>query len=335
MKRFFRRLFGSNSTQESSRIVPPVASPEPEVESGQRLELEPDTQRNLDNALEGTYRFVAVDVETANQDRSSICQVGLALVGFDDAVLTVGILINPEQEFDAFNIDLHGIDEEAVRNSMTFDSALQLLRAFLERHTLVQHSNFDKSAFNAACEAYGLPKLRSTWIDSVKIAREAWPELNGNGGYGLASLKDHLGLEFKHHDAVEDAVAAASVVLLAEDVTGEDFAELGGAQSPGYRTTVAIEGNQSGPLYGHVACFTGQLSLSRLEAATLAAGAGITVKSGMSKKISLLVVGDQDLTLLAGHTKSSKHRRAEELIEQGQDIRIIDESTFLRMIEDR
>ena len=54
------------------------------------------------------------------------------------------------------------------------------------------------------------------WCDSVHVARAAWPELRGNGGHGLASLKQHLGLEFDHHDAGEDARAAAEVVLRAE-----------------------------------------------------------------------------------------------------------------------
>lgn len=42
--------------------------------------------------------------------------------------------------------------------------------------------------------------------------------MRGNGGHGLASLKQHLGLVFEHHDAGEDARAAAEVVLRAEGV---------------------------------------------------------------------------------------------------------------------
>ncbi|MEZ5913589.1 MAG: hypothetical protein R3D84_16315 [Paracoccaceae bacterium] len=37
----------------------------------------------------------------------------------------------------------------------------------------------------------------------------------------------------------------------------------------------------------------------------------------------MLVVGDMDVTKLAGHDKSSKHRKAEELVEAGQALRII------------
>jgi DNA polymerase III epsilon subunit-like protein len=54
------------------------------------------------------------------------------------------------------------------------------------------------------------------WSDRVRIARRAWPELKGNGGHGLANLKQILRLHFHHHDAGEDARAAALVVLHAE-----------------------------------------------------------------------------------------------------------------------
>jgi DNA polymerase-3 subunit epsilon len=44
------------------------------------------------------------------------------------------------------------------------------------------------------------------------------------------------------------------------------------------------------------------------------------------------VVGDQDIRRLAGHEKSSKHRKAEELIRQGQRIRIVGESDFKSIV---
>lgn len=53
----------------------------------------------------------------------------------------------------------------------------------------------------------------------------------------------------------------------------------------------------------------------------------------MTRDTTILVVGDQDIRLLAGHDKSSKHRKAEKLIKDGYSIRIIGESDFLLMIE--
>lgn len=170
-----------------------------------------------------SYRFVALDVETANSNRSSICQLGLAMVDHAGIIETASFLIDPEVEFAAFNVQLHGIGPETVGGHPAFTRVLDALRSFLERHPLVQHSHFDEKAMAAACQRYDLPALAATWHDSVRIARRAWPELKGNGGHGLGNLKKVLDLEFAHHDAGEDARAAAQVVLLAEATKGHSF----------------------------------------------------------------------------------------------------------------
>jgi DNA polymerase III subunit epsilon len=68
--------------------------------------------------------------------------------------------------------------------------------------------------------------------------------------------------------------------------------------------------------------------MSRSEAAEIAASLGCEVDANVTKKTTTLVVGDQDIEKLAGHEKSRKHRRAEELISDGQRIRILGETDF-------
>jgi len=53
---------------------------------------------------------------------------------------------------------------------------------------------------------------------------------------------------------------------------------------------------------------------------------------GVTKKTTILVVGDQDLRLTRGQAKSSKHRKAEALIASGGAIRIVGESDFMLMV---
>ncbi|OYW42192.1 MAG: exonuclease, partial [Rhodobacterales bacterium 12-64-8] len=57
-----------------------------------------------------------------------------------------------------------------------------------------------------------------------------------------------------------------------------------------------------------------------------------SVKAGVTKETTHLVVGDQDLSVLAGHTKSSKHRKAEDMQRAGHPIRIIGESAFKSLV---
>jgi len=282
---------------------------------------------------EGSFRFVALDVETACSDAASICQIGLACVQPDNQIQTFSTLVNPGTRFDAFNIQLHGIGPDHVADAPRFPDALDALLPLLTRHHLIQHSNFDKQAMNAACGFCGIdvPDLR--WNDSVRIARRAWPELKGNGGHGLANLKRTLNLQFHHHDAGEDARAAALVVLHAEIHLGLPFEELiRPAAKKSYSAAITMEGDPNGALAGSVVVFTGALSMTRNEAAELAARVGMSVKPGVTRETTHLVVGDQDLNVLAGHTKSSKHRKAEEMQKAGHPIRIIGESSFRSLV---
>ncbi|MEP2716364.1 3'-5' exonuclease [Pseudophaeobacter sp.] len=171
----------------------------------------------------GPFRFIALDVETASRDSASICQIGIACVRADNHIETFATFVNPEQSFAPFNTELHGIDAATVATAPSFPEAWAAFKPLLELHHLVQHSSFDSKAITAACRAYRLPNADLSWSDSVKIARKAWPEFKGNGGHGLANLKQELGLSFRHHDAGEDARAAAQVVLMAETRLGQSF----------------------------------------------------------------------------------------------------------------
>jgi DNA polymerase-3 subunit epsilon len=163
----------------------------------------------------GPFRFFALDVETANNDRSSICQIGVACVRPNNSIETWVTYVDPQVDRWAFTY-LHGISASTVQGAPTFGEVLPILRDALSGATVYQHSGFDRSAVAAGCKKCGLPVPTWDWRDSVHVARTAWPELQRNGGHGLANLKQHLGLLFEHHDAGEDARAAAEVVLHAE-----------------------------------------------------------------------------------------------------------------------
>ena len=164
---------------------------------------------------EGPFKFFALDVETANHDRGSICQIGVACVRPDDTIVTWVTYVDPQVDHWVFTY-LHKIDAKTVRGAPQFGMVLPMLTEVLKGGVVYQHSGFDRSAVAAACRANRVPEPAWNWQDSVQVARRAWPELKGNGGHGLASLKVNLGLSFEHHDAGEDARAAAEVVLLAE-----------------------------------------------------------------------------------------------------------------------
>ncbi len=278
--------------------------------------------------------FVVIDVETANADFSSICQVGIA--SFRDGELADAwvSLVNPEDYFSPINISIHGIDEDQVIDAPTWKAVFQQVACRLQNRIVVSHTPFDRVALARACNRYNLAGCECTWLDSAKVVRRAWPEFS-KSGYGLSNVAAHFGIDYRAHDALEDARCAGLLLLRAVAETGISPEQwLTRVEQPidpagnGHKR----DGDPDGELFGEILVFTGSLSIPRREAADTAAGAGCRVDDGVTKHTTMLVVGDQDLRVLACHDKSSKHLKAEQLIAKGQHIRIIGESDFMRIV---
>lgn len=282
--------------------------------------------------------FVALDVETANPDMASICQIGVARYVGGMLADEWKTYVDPQDYFDGMNVSVHGIHESTVVGSPTFPELSDVLGGWLGNSVVVTHTHFDRTALYQAAGKHGIEMPSCTWLDSARVARRAWEEF-AHRGYGLSNVCRAIGYEFKHHDALEDAKAAAIVVLAALKRTGLDLAEMlqrvefpiAGKGASGWRSDCKREGNSGGPLYGEVLVFTGALHIPREKAADIAASLGCQVAANVSKATTLLIVGDQDIARLAGHEKSSKHRKAEELIAKGVPIRILRESDFQRL----
>lgn len=275
--------------------------------------------------------YVAVDVETANADWASICQIGIA--HFDETGVreTWASLVDPEDYFDGMNVSIHGITEEDVRGAPRFADVFPEVVSRLGGRVVVHHMPFDRVALSRAAMRYGLPDLGAQWLDSARVARRAWQEY-AERGYGLSNLSKSLGIPLDHHDALSDAVACGMILGRAVAASGIGVEEwLHHATQP-IGGTIAREGDPSGPLFGERVLFTGALTIPRREAASLAARAGCGVASSVSRHVTILVVGVQDLRRTLGGGKSSKHRKVEGLIADGYDIAIIGEDDFLELV---
>jgi len=281
-------------------------------------------------------KFIALDVETANPDMASICQVGIVHFEGGRPVDSWSSLIDPKDYFDGINVAIHGIDEDAVRGAPDFKQASEEIKRRISGQIVAIHTAFDRSAITQASAKHAVDPPECQWLNTASVARRAWPDV-AQKGYGLSPLAQWLGIEFKHHDAVEDARAAGLVLVRASEEMQLDLPgwldRVRRPIDPNATASVAHEGNPEGPFFGEVLVFTGALTMPRREAADLAARAGCETADGVTKHTTLLVVGDQDIRVLNGHEKSSKHRKAEELIVKGFPIRILTESDFLSMVK--
>jgi len=285
--------------------------------------------------------FVAIDVETANPDFSSICQIGIVRYEGKSLSEEWKTYVDPEDFFSPINISIHGIDESAVQGAPKLYELANIIYHYLDNKVVISHTHFDRVSINQAFGKYNLRYPESVWLDSARVARRAWEKFAWSG-YGLLNICKEIGYEFQCHDALEDAKAAAVIFLTAMEHSGLGIdawlQRVKQPIDPNYVSTAKYiklegKGNPEGSLYGNNLVFTGALKIPRREAAEMAARIGCNIQTGVNKDTTILVVGNQDIRRLVGHEKSSKHRKAEELISRGQEIRIIRETDFQELVK--
>lgn len=261
--------------------------------------------------------FVVVDVETACARVSSICQIGI--VGFRDGaeLFSYETLVDPCDEFSAFNIQIHGISSDHVTGKPNFGHIHATVAAHLSARITVAHSSFDKSALAAACRVHDRTPIETTWLDSVRVARRAWPDLPS---HRLNELTRFLGVRHKHHDALSDARAAGMVIVRAIDHTGIDLAGwLTPANNRGAATPKAAA---HGPLKGQRIAIMGASRHGPLAQWLAQSGGRILASVGLTTSI-LVVSRDQPFGKYA--VASPEVRRAEALRQAGSAIEIVTE----------
>lgn len=286
--------------------------------------------------------FVALDVETANADPRSICQIGIAVFKDGELVETWESLINPESHFDFMNSAIHGINENHVKGSPTIQEVKSKLDELVGDNVVGIYSGFDKVALER-----NFNQLDYKWLDITRVVRRTWEQV-AYSGYGLANVCKLNGILIgNHHNALADAIAAGKVLVCAlssKKLTINDCESLikkkistlitrgAMAEQPNPINVIIDGGNPDGEWFGDVLCFTGELRVPRFEASIIASQLGFDVGKGVTKKTNYLVKGQQDLFKLNGKDISAKEEKALALIKKGQDIVVISEDDFFYMI---
>jgi DNA polymerase-3 subunit epsilon len=305
--------------------------------------------------------FVALDVETANQARGSICSIGLVVVEAGEVVTRHNWLTKPPaelSEFAYFNVGLHGITPAAVAEQPTFAERLDQLRQVVgDRPVIAHNAAFDLGALREACTAESLDWPTLTYGCSLVMARRSLTLLS----YRLPLVCAELGIPLdQHHQATADAEAAARVVLALCDRSQvsslEDLADslqvrlgkLLAREWSGCVRTPVYTGNglepppaanpdadPDHPLYGQVVVFTGALEMRRADAQDVVAQLGGTPEAGVTKRTTLLVIGDGFRGDRVEDFHTGKALKAAKWLAKGHQIEVLTELDFYQLIADR
>lgn len=288
---------------------------------------------------------IAVDFETANENRGSACSVGLAWVEDSKIVRVEERLIRPkDMRFSEFNVSIHGIHPEDVEGAPEFPDVMDEFREDFSTSMLIAHNAaFDMSVWRATLDQYRIPYPRFNYLCTLKMAQKVWPELPS---HRLNAVADFLSLAFKHHKASEDALICGQVALaVAAHLGVDDILDIperiemipGRLFAGGYdpcscrisrrrelaiipRVVIGVESSASSILTGKTVVFTGALErMTRAEAKARAEQMGAKVAGSVSAKTDLLV---------AGADAGSKLTKAAAL-----GVKVISEDAWIEMTE--
>ena len=157
-------------------------------------------------------RYVAFDVETPNHLNNRISAYGVAVVEGGKVVEHFGSLVNPETEFDGFNVALTGITPAMAEAAPSFDEIWPRLRPLLESGTLLAHNAvFDLGVLGHCLHSYDLDyRSLMPYACTVQMGRRCFPRLRS---HRLDTLCSCLGIPLDHHRADSDALACAELFL--------------------------------------------------------------------------------------------------------------------------
>lgn len=300
--------------------------------------------------------FVAIDLETAVMvERSSICEIGIAVVRDSQIVETKSWLVRPEgNRYCAMNVAIHHITPDMTENRPSFPEVWKEVEPYLSGQIVVAHNTaFDMYALRDALDKYRLPYPTFSYYCSFRVARYVYRTYS----YSLPIICAEFGIPLdEHHRAGGDAEACVKVFIKSLDLAGVDkvddlqekFAFKCGQFAEGmFRPQLAkdkpkkkidagdIVGDPSqidegSYFYGKAVCFTGAFQYgTRRELLQRIVDIGGYPMTSVTKETDILVVGQQDYRVVGDSGMSSKQKKAMAMREKGMDIEIMSEVDFL------
>ncbi len=156
--------------------------------------------------------FAAIDFETANRYRSSVCSVGIVFVSNNEIVDSFYSLIHPTPDYYEFT-GIHGLTKEHTRNAPLFPEVWARVQDRLVGLPLVAHNSpFDEGCLKAAFEEYDMLYPRYKFFCTLQASRCKLGYRLPN--HKLDTVARYCGYDLRnHHNALADAEACARIAI--------------------------------------------------------------------------------------------------------------------------
>ena len=158
--------------------------------------------------------FAAIDFETANHNRSSVCSVGVVIVREGRIVDKIYRLIRPEPEWYSWRFtEIHGLCADDTASEKCFPQVWKDIAPKIESLPLVAHnSQFDEGCLRAAFRVYQMDYPDYEFHCTCRASRRIFGKSLPN--HRLQTVAARCGYDLRnHHHALADAEACAWIEL--------------------------------------------------------------------------------------------------------------------------
>ena len=158
--------------------------------------------------------FAAIDFETANGRRSSVCSVGVVVVRDGKIADRFYSLVHPSPNYYTYwTTSVHGLTDDDTANAPTFPEVWAKIGPMIAGLPLVAHNKaFDESCLKAVFAEYGMEypdyEFHCTLTASRRCRELHLPD------HQLHTVATACGFNLaNHHHALADAEACAAIAI--------------------------------------------------------------------------------------------------------------------------
>lgn len=290
--------------------------------------------------LEFPDEYIVLDLETTDFDYffGEIIEIAAKKYINHELVDEFITLVKPREKIDPFITSLTRISNDMVSSSPTMQEIILDLIKFLGNSIIVAHNaNFDINFLYDVSKELVNHKLENDFVDTLRLAR--WL-IKDSKNHKLNTLAQYFDLETPTHRAESDVDVTHRLYLKLFDIFQKNpnsFEKKYRSSVTDFRKIVAetelhnIDKNNY--FFNKEVCFTGKMTVfTKKEASQIVANLGATIQNNVLQTTDVLVLGDLEYQLERYGKKSSKHIKAQKMIENGKDIEIMTETTFLELI---
>lgn len=294
------------------------------------------------NIIQSIDDYIVLDFETTGLDPQyeSIIEIGALKVVNGVVVDEFNTLVNPCYEISDFIERFTHITNEMLSTAPTIKEVLPQFLDFLGDSIIVAHNaNFDINFLYESCMDNFNEPFKNDFIDTLKLSKRLFKQLKS---HRLKVLVQEFGLSGRPiHRALHDCQCTYSLYEYCKKYIKDnniDLVQLSKNHSYNLNANDIIatvtEFDTDHVLYNKTCVFTGTLeNFPRKTAMQIVANLGGINANTVNKKTDYLILGNNDYCSSIKDGKSSKQKKAEELILSDYDIQILSENTFYDMIE--